>query len=84
MYSYLGYLLFLFLFFPYCIVGPTSMYIYIYPSPMCILDSFSITIIRDSPFSLSLFTELKTDLRHEKILGVNRGDEVEGPSLVGG
>ena len=51
---------------------------------MCILDSFSITIIRDSPFSLSLFTELKTDLRHEKILGVNRGDEVEGPSLVGG
>ena len=28
MYSYLGYLVFLFLFFPYCIVGPTSMYIY--------------------------------------------------------
>ena len=28
MYSYLGYLLFLFLFFPYCIVGPTNMYIY--------------------------------------------------------
>ena len=28
MYSYLGYLLFFFLFFPYCIVGPTSMYIY--------------------------------------------------------
>ena len=28
-YNYLGYLLFLFLFFPYCIVGPTNMYIYI-------------------------------------------------------
>ena len=30
MYNYLGYLLFLFLFlfFPYYIVGPTSMYIY--------------------------------------------------------
>ena len=52
MYSYLGYLLFLFLFlfFPYCIVGPTNMYIY--PSPMCIINSFSITKIRDSPFSL--------------------------------
>ena len=50
MYSYLGYLLFLFLFFPYCIVGPTNMYIY--PSPMCIINSFSITKIRDFPFSL--------------------------------
>ena len=27
--------------------------IYIYPSPMCIIYSFSITKIRDSPFSLS-------------------------------
>ena len=50
MYSYLGYLLFLFLFFPYCIVGPTSM---------CILYNFLITIIRDSPFSLSLHMVLE-------------------------
>ena len=49
-YDYFSYLLFLL--FPYCIVGPTNMYIYIYPSPMCIINSFSITKIRDSPFSL--------------------------------
>ena len=49
MYSYFNYLLFLF--FSYCIVGPTNMYIY--TQVQCVLvNSFSITKIKDSLFSL--------------------------------